>query len=314
MNKNNNYRPALGLLVLSQALDELALDTDGFLAATDLTREFLETPGALIRRDQEVAFIEHVLASKPRPDLAYRVGLRYHYGAFGVWGLALTSSENLIQAFEVAHEFIALTHSFAGLELKFEGELATVEVHADYPAGPVRDFVIERDLVITLIIAAEAAGRRLPVIDLEIALPRPAYAHELDRMAGVAIHWSASHTRAHIDRRELLKPLPQANPITWSACVRQCRDLIAQQRGEEGLEGRLRRVIAESHFAGIQAVCQRLGVSERSLRRRLSEEGLSYRQLQESVRRELAEQCLADPDLNLEDIAERLAYSVLPCL
>ena len=317
MDKNNNYesanyhalRPALGLLVLCQALDELALDTDAVLAATHLTREFLETPGALIRREQEIAFIEHVLASNPRADLAFRVGLRYHYGAFGVWGLALTSSETLIQAFEVAHEFIELTHSFAGLELKLDGDIATVEVHADYPAGPVRNFVIERDLVITLIIAAEAAGRRLPVIDVEISLPRPDYAAELERMAGVQIQWAAEHTRAHIHREELLKPLPQANPITWSACVRQCRDLIAQQHGERPFEIRLRQLIAESHFAGIKVVCRRLGVSERTLRRQLRDEGHSFRQLQEDVRRELAEQCLADPALSLEAIAERLGYS-----
>ena len=89
MDKNNNYesanyhalRPALGLLVLCQALDELALDTDAVLVATHLTRDFLETPGALIRREQEIAFIEHVLASNPRADLAFRVGLRYHSGS-----------------------------------------------------------------------------------------------------------------------------------------------------------------------------------------------------------------------------------------
>lgn len=317
MDKNNNFsashgqalRPALGLLILCQALDELALDAEAVLLATGLTREFLETPGALIRREQEIAFIEQVLAANPRPDLAYRVGLRYHYGAFGVWGLAVTSSENLLQAFAVAHEFIELTHSFAGLELQLDGELATVGVRADYPAGAVRNFVIERDLVITLMIASEAAGRRLRLVDLELSLPKPAHAAELERVAGVAIRWNAPATVAHIHRDELRRPLVQANPITWSACVRQCRELIARQHGERPFALRLRQLIAESHFAGIKVVSERLGMSERSLRRRLSAEGQSFRQLQESVRRELAEQCLADPALSLDTIAERLGYS-----
>ncbi len=317
MEKNNKpndpadqtLRPALGLLILCQALDELALAAESVLRATGLTREFLETPGALIRREQEVAFIEQVLATNPRPDLAYRVGLRYHYGAFGVWGLAVTSSENLLQAFAVAHEFIELTHSFSGLKLQLDGEIATVAVHADYPVGAVRNFVIERDLVITLMIASEAAGRRLRLVDLELSLPQPAHAAELERMAGVAIRWGAPATLAHIHRDELLQPLPQANPITWSACVRQCRELIASQHGERPFAMRLQQLIAESHFAGIKAVSARLGMSERSLRRRLGSQGLSFRQLQETLRRELAEQCLADPALSLEAIAERLGYS-----
>ena len=46
----------------------------------------------------------------------------------------------------------------------------------------------------------------------------------------------------------------------------------------------------------------------RSLRRRLSEEGTSFRQLLEEVRQTLAEELLATGGLTLEEIAERLGY------
>lgn len=302
-------RPALGLQLLCQTLDELGLDANHACDKTGLDRQFLDTPGQLISKEQEVDFIAAALADNAREDLAFRVGLRYHYGVFGVWGLAVATSEDLLQALEVAQEFIELTHSFAGLSLKVQSGLAEVALHQDYPAGPVQAFVIERDLMITLMIASEAAGRRLPVKSVHIALPEPAHSALLERMLDCDVLWNCDHTAAYIELHQLKQPLPQANAITWSACVRQCRELVAMQTGGRSMESRVRDSIARTHFRGITAVCDQLGVSERSLRRRLQEEATSFRALQQTLRRELADQYLADRSLSLERIAELLGYS-----
>ncbi|MFT5575445.1 MAG: AraC-like DNA-binding protein [Bermanella sp.] len=303
------YRPALGLQLLCQTLDELGLDANGACGFTGLSRQFLETPGQLITRDQEIAFIDTALAGNGREDLAFRVGLRYHYGVFGVWGLALVTSENLLQAMQVAQEFIELTHSFAGLSLKVDRGIAEIALLQDYPAGAVQAFVIERDLMITLMLASEAAGRRLPVERVNVSLPEPTHSGLLERLLDCKVYWGAETTAAYILIDELKMPLPQANAITWSACVRQCRELIAIQRGGQSFQSQVREGIAQTHFRGITAVCALLAVSERSLRRRLRDEGTSFRELQQLLRRELADQYLVDVSLSLEQIAERLGYS-----
>jgi AraC-like DNA-binding protein len=307
--KSLPQRPALGLQLLCQTLDELGLDASHACAATGLERQFIDTPGQLIRKDQEAAFINAVLSSCERADLAFRVGLRYHYGVFGVWGLAVATSENLLQALQVAQEFIELTHSFAGLSLSVERQLAKIALQQDYPDGPAQKFIVERDLMITLIIASEAAGRRLPVRSIHIALAKPAHSALLARMLDCEVEWDSDHTAAYIELAELKKPLPQANALTWSACVRQCRELVAMQSGTRSLQSRVRDSIVQSHFKGINAVCEQMAVSERSLRRRLQLEKTSFRALQQSVRRDLAEQYLADHSLSLDAIAERLGYS-----
>ena len=52
-----------------------------------------------------------------------------------------------------------------------------------------------------------------------------------------------------------------------------------------------------------------LGISERSLHRRLAAEGQPFRQLDERVRGRLAERLLGDSDLGLDAIAAQLGYS-----
>ncbi|WP_372780399.1 AraC family transcriptional regulator [Litorivivens sp.] len=302
-------RPAVGLQLLCQTLDELGLEAEQVCKQTGLSRRDLDTPGQLIARNDEVRFIEATLAAVDRPDLAFRVGMRYHFGVFGVWGLALATSRDLSQALEVAQEFIELTHSFAGLSVQMQGNQAQIGIEQDYPDGPVQAFVLERDLMVTLMIASEIAGRRLPVERVDIALPEPAHSAMLSRLLDCEVRWRSDHTAAIISLAELGKPLPQANPITWSACVRQCRELVARQGGEEPFSLKVRAAITRSRFRGIGAVCDYLQLSERSLRRRLSDEGTSFREIQQALRLELAEQYLADHSLSLEQVAERLGYS-----
>ena len=58
----------------------------------------------------------------------------------------------------------------------------------------------------------------------------------------------------------------------------------------------------------MEQVASRLGMSSRTLRRRLDEEGSHFRQLLDEVRQALAEELLATGGLTLEEIAERLGY------
>mgnify|MGYP003649952806 FL=1 len=52
-----------------------------------------------------------------------------------------------------------------------------------------------------------------------------------------------------------------------------------------------------------------LGLSERTLHRRLAGEGYPFRQLDERVRRSLAERLLDDSSLGLDSIAQQLGYA-----
>lgn len=54
-----------------------------------------------------------------------------------------------------------------------------------------------------------------------------------------------------------------------------------------------------------------INLSERTLKRRLHQEGTSYRHLLEQSRSAAALELLGDPALKLTDIAEKLGYSDL---
>ncbi|MEO1059263.1 MAG: helix-turn-helix transcriptional regulator, partial [Actinomycetota bacterium] len=81
---------------------------------------------------------------------------------------------------------------------------------------------------------------------------------------------------------------------------------------ERGLEARVRHVIANGLADGVppmRVVASRLGMSERTLHRRLADDDLRYQNLVVEVRRTLATAMLTSTDHTLVDIAFMTGFS-----
>ena len=64
-----------------------------------------------------------------------------------------------------------------------------------------------------------------------------------------------------------------------------------------------------AHHRTLASVAAELGIGERTLRRRLDEEGTRYRRLLDEVRRERAGALVADPGLGSDSAAYLLGFS-----
>src|SRR5512146_2476380 len=79
-------------------------------------------------------------------------------------------------------------------------------------------------------------------------------------------------------------------------------------RGDQGFLGCVRRQFEhlEDHVPTLREVARALGLSERTLRRRLRALGTSYSEILQKVRRESAEMALIHSSLSVEQIAAML--------
>jgi AraC-like DNA-binding protein len=103
--------------------------------------------------------------------------------------------------------------------------------------------------------------------------------------------------------------LPQADPNTARVAERQCRQLLEQRLSRVGVAGQVRsRIMHTSRFPSMQEVAGELHLDPRTLRRKLTAEGSSYRELVAQARKIRAEQMLAGNE-PIEAIAARLGYA-----
>ncbi|HET9420777.1 MAG TPA: helix-turn-helix transcriptional regulator, partial [Nocardioides sp.] len=111
---------------------------------------------------------------------------------------------------------------------------------------------------------------------------------------------------------ELARPLARDHPDAREQAAAICAELVADRRQLTGLGQDVRVLIAQRLPTGatVAGVAAGLGMSERTLRRRLAAEGLRFQQLLDDVRASLATAMLAGAGtLPVEEVALRLGYS-----
>lgn len=111
-----------------------------------------------------------------------------------------------------------------------------------------------------------------------------------------------------------LELLDQRSPLTdadmYESSVRSLEQLAERLSGERFVAARVADLIASSSDSGLpmEAAAKLLGVSPRTLIRRLHDSGTSYRELRDGHRRRRASTLLETTTLTMAEIATRLGY------
>ena len=140
----------------------------------------------------------------------------------------------------------------------------------------------------------------------------PTDTREHARIFGCPLRFAQPCYRVVLPAAALDAPLIQPDPAMRELTQRLADQQLHALPRDEGWLAQARALIArrlQRPPVEIDGVAAQLALSTRSLQRRLQGEGLSFSELVEQVRRELAEQHLADRTLDLADIALLLGYS-----
>ncbi|WP_422911788.1 AraC family transcriptional regulator [Pseudomonas sp. MAC6] len=261
---------------------------------------------------QELQLICNLIEALPaQDDLGLQAGLRYQLTTYGIWGYALLSSQSFRQAADLGLRYLDLTFAFNRISLHEDADQAHLQLDGSHLPDQVRDFLLLRDTVAVMVIQRELTGKRMPLDRVQLSMPAPADTAPFIEQFGLLPEFSCAENRISFSRHLLDLPLPRANPHSAQLCEQQCQALLAKRQVRSGLAGQIRDRLLSTpgRLADMEVIASELNISSRTLRRRLEEQGSSFRQLQEEVRQALAEELLAIASLSQEEIAERLGYS-----
>jgi AraC-like DNA-binding protein len=217
------------------------------------------------------------------------VGRRYRAESFGVFGLAMLTSRTVLDAIDVALRFIDLSHAFAIPSAEVVGDQVVGTIDGSGLPADVRTFLVHRD-------ATAVHGI------LESLVPGG---------VGAELVLGDEVATLRADVAELGRPVPQRDPQTMALAESLCHDVVARRRSRSGLAQEVRVLVAQrlAEGAPMSRVCAELGLSERTLRRRLAEQGTAYQELLDEVRSALAAELLSTrSSLPLATVATRLGY------
>lgn len=280
-------RSASGVAHLVAYAEPRGLRAPVLLAGTGLTPADLRVAGQEVTAAQELGVVRtlqrHLGAGAGR-----EVGESYHLMAFGTLGWAMLGSRTVLDAIDVALRYLDLSFTFALPRADVVGDRVRVTVDGSTLPADVRDFLLDRDLAAIRTALGELVPGGVPATE------------RVEDAVGVL--------EFGVD--QLDRELSRADPRLAALGEELCREVVARRRERTGLAQQARVHITQRLAAGapLPVVAHDLGLSERTLRRRLRAQGTSYQALLDEVREHVAGQLLG-AGLSVQVVAARLGYA-----
>jgi AraC-like DNA-binding protein len=301
--------PSVHTLHLIQLVRRWHVSDAALLFGSGLTREELDDPQGSLPVQTCVALVERARALTGEPGIGIYLGLQMRASAHGYLGFAAMTASKLIDAIRLAIQYAPIRTTAITLRGSVEGDLGVLTVHEEADFGPARDALVLAILVGLWQSACGLTGRELKM-QMDVAFPEPSYfprfAHALP-----PTRFNAPDNQLAGKTKGFDLPLTLADP----AAVRLARDQCERLAQSLGLDGRVaprvRNVLAarDGVLRSLEEVARDLGMSPRTMRRRLADEALTYALLLNDQRKESSLAMLRSREMTIDDIAARLGYS-----
>ena len=309
----DHRRANLSVQAILQVLAEEGLDTSSCLAGSGLTPADVLNADTIISDETEIAILERALEQLPkRAGYGIRAGKALRVTTFGIWGLAILASPKFRDAFDTITRFSKLSFLLSKIRLEERGGSATILVDVHELPASIQRYLFERYYAASVTFLREM----LPDLDLsqfELHLPfeDAEYERELSKITGRTVVPGQANFALVTGTEWLDQPLPKADPIVHAHFLQQCQSLL-NQRQELPDHAQLIRdhMIEGNRFSPrIEDVAAKAGLSSRSLKRRLKEDGTSFTEIVLSTKMTIAKELLSTAGLSVSITAHRLGYS-----
>ncbi len=309
----SSTRPATSLRLLCETAGEMGITLDVALAGTGLGQDDFADAASEVTVDQEMLAVQNIAAVYPNEaGLGVAVGERMHVNSFGIWGFAVLTSPTFRAAVETAMDHIRLSYAFADIEFREDADVARL-VFDLYELPPaVRSYVLERQSVVTMNFVREVVqGPELHAFRIETTRSKH-YAQALADRVGLDVVAEAPQDALAFPSSVLDLDVPRSDPVTLRYCLEQCELLGARlDDATQPWSARVRDVLAEdiSQEHQVGSAADRLAVNERTLRRRLADEGTTFRDIYAETRLSIARELLQTAGLSVEAVSRRVGYA-----
>jgi AraC-like DNA-binding protein len=135
---------------------------------------------------------------------------------------------------------------------------------------------------------------------------------DYQQVLGCPVRFERDHMGLRFDDDALEAPARRHDPKLFRLLESHAERLLAETPATATFRERVRHVVVQRLREGepsVSVVAEALATSERSLQRRLQEEGVSFREVVDEARHKLALLYLGDRSLSLTDVACLLGYS-----
>jgi len=290
------------------------ISSETVLMRTGLSLEEVRDPNTLTSVRQYLTACDNIIAAGATLDTAFEVGSRLHLSAYGMYGYALMCSPTMREFFDFAVRYHQLATPTLQLGWRLEGDLAIwefTEIYRDVMSNDLRNFLIRQQMAQNFTHVRDVAGANLTPLRALFGLSDGGHAARDEEKLLCPCFYDQPVHELHYPATILDQAPELGNRLTRTMLENTCDRLIGQAKMTTGVAGEVYQLLMMSpnQFPSMDAIAVQMGMTERTLRRRLRDEGRSYADIIDEVRKKLAMEYLTATRMSVDDVAWKIGFS-----
>jgi len=301
-------------ILLEHMRNKAMADTDSFLKQLQIEKDTLVDDEGLMPMSQFVMIIEE--AAKYIDDV--NLGLHYYqnidFRRLGIFGYVLLNSTTIGEAFSFSSRYYCLFQQGMEYKLLIEGNTASLTYNITTKNFPKSRQDAEMTLMGAVTLVRVLYNVTWQPTAVHFSHQAPDDISEHIKLLGSNIHFNKPVNRLFFEKKLLDVSVHDVDlqlKKSLSTTMEQLLSVSQQQLEQDWLHTFQEKII-ESLGGGvpkINDIADQMFMSKRTLQRKLTNDGLSFLGVIESIRYKLASNYLSASEMLLQDIAIVLGYS-----
>ena len=298
---------------ISTTLSESGIDLSCLLKGTDIEPYGLDDREYQINKDQIVSFYRNVMALDI-PGISLLLGSAIKPKDYGLYGCTLLCCKSLRSALEFSIRYHNLVTKTVNMSLHVDGEseqscfrfedlLHTIDLE---------EFNIELQCVIVLSLVRDCMDSENFSFDaLRFSFDKPKHHQGYEDFFGCPITYGNPYNEFVFDDDKLSLNTPKSNPFAMPLLLSQCDRVLSSVATKNEFLITINQWIAENMHKDLCAenLASDLYLTPRTLRRKLSEQGTSFRDIVKELRCSAAKKLIIETQLTIEDIGCAIGFN-----
>jgi len=297
--------PVADVRTFVNAFERLGYDVDALLTAVGLNRRDLTHPDARVACDLVGSLIRRAQQMRFTPNLGLAMALATPAGAYPLLDYLILTSDTVGEGLAQLSRYLRIADSPVSVSLHAADDPVRVEIETVSPFG----YEFEAALIVLRL--REETNGTFTAASISFQ-HHPDDVPAFERAMGCPVSTAASWNGVTISQSTCRLPMRRRDPILRQFLESQADAVLAKMPARTGIAVDVRRALASrmaSADTRMSSIARQLGMSERTLHRRLSEDGVSYQDLLDEVKKAAAGRYLDESALTISEIAYLLGYS-----
>lgn len=307
-------------LLIAEALTKRDVDAAEVFRRADMSIDDMHDPNSRCPASAMERLWALAADATQDPCFGLEVGRAWHPTAFHALGYSVLAAASLREGLACLARYSRVVSTGARVQVIEHGAEVSIRITSRFrehsPSAHWTRAPVQAGLAAILVLCRAARGESLDPLRVTFGCEEGGVRRRLQSFFRCALVFEAEHDAMVFSAKDIAGSLRTANPtllrINEQALARYAADLRAGDIAERVSAELIRLLPSGEVDQGV--IARSLNVSLRSMQRKLKEQGVTFRELLDDTRRQLAQSYAQDPSLSASEVAYLLGFSELSSL